>query len=88
MQIWLVRHASTSAQEEGRLQGQMDFPLSNRGKKEAGKLAARLKEVEFSRIFSSTLRRARETAILIAQERERAWNKLSASTQGIWLGCF
>lgn len=53
------------------MQGQMDFPLSNRGKKEAGKLAARLKEVEFSRIFSSTLRRARETAILIAQERER-----------------
>ena len=50
MQIWLVRHASTSAQEEGRLQGQMDFPLSNRGKKEAGKLAARLKAVSYTHL--------------------------------------
>ncbi|NLI70489.1 MAG: histidine phosphatase family protein [Firmicutes bacterium] len=69
MQIWLVRHASTSAQEEGRLQGQLDFPLSARGKEEAAKLAARLKnEVEFSRIFSSNLKRARDTAVLIARE--------------------
>lgn len=54
------------------MQGQLDFPLSARGEKEAGKLAARLKrEVEFGRIFSSTLERARGTAILIVRESEK-----------------
>lgn len=70
MQIWLIRHASTSALEEGRLQGQADFPLSFRGRVEAGKLAERLKEVRVSEICCSPLLRARETAEIAAKGRD------------------
>ena len=61
MDLWLVRHGTTKANLQGRLQGRLDFPLGDEGKKEVLLLARRLKEQRFSFFFSSTLQRARET---------------------------
>lgn len=66
MEFWLVRHGTTRANLQGRLQGRLDFPLGDEGKKEAHLLARRLQGQRFSFIFSSTLKRARETASIIA----------------------
>ncbi len=66
MELWLVRHGTTRANLQGRLQGKLDFPLGDEGKKEAFLLAQRLREQRFSFLFSSTLQRARETSSIIA----------------------
>lgn len=67
MEIWLVRHGSTSASEEGRFQGRLEYALSSRGRREAELLAARLSSLELELILSSDQQRARETAQAVAR---------------------
>ena len=64
--IYLVRHGQTVWNEEGRLCGSSDVPLSDEGLVQARKLAARLKDIGISAIYSSPLLRARQTAEAIA----------------------
>jgi broad specificity phosphatase PhoE len=58
--IVLVRHGQSTWNAEGRLQGQADPPLSALGRREAAALAPALRG--FTRVISSDLRRARQTA--------------------------
>jgi len=64
--IYLVRHGQTVWNEEGRLCGSSDVPLSDEGLAQARKLAARLKDIGIAAIYSSPLLRARQTAEEIA----------------------
>ncbi|MCS3917997.1 histidine phosphatase family protein [Fervidibacter sacchari] len=64
--IYLVRHGQTVWNEEGRLCGSSDVPLSDEGLAQARKLAARLKDIDITAIYSSPLLRARQTAEAIA----------------------
>ena len=57
MELWLMRHGTTTANLEGRVQGTLDYPLSEIGKKESYLLAQRLKKQTFSLFFSSSLLR-------------------------------
>ena len=50
-----MRHGTTGANIEGKLQGTLDYPLSEAGIKEATLLAHRLKKQTFSLFFSSNL---------------------------------
>ncbi len=71
MELWLVRHGTTNANQEGRLQGRIDFPLGPAGEKEAASLAYRLKKQPFSAFLSSSLLRARQTAQIIERFRDK-----------------
>ena len=66
MDIWLLRHGSTEANVEGRFQGQLDYPLSEAGRREAKLLARRVSSAGLELLFSSDLQRAWETAQYIA----------------------
>jgi broad specificity phosphatase PhoE len=66
VRIHLVRHGETSWNAEGRLQGQTDIPLNERGLEQAGEAAAALAGLEIAAVFSSDLTRARQTAEVIA----------------------
>ncbi|RJX26739.1 MAG: histidine phosphatase family protein [Dethiobacter sp.] len=70
MELWLVRHGTTGANLEGRIQGTLEYPLSQTGRKEALLLAHRLKKRSFSLFFSSNLLRARQTSRIIASVRK------------------
>jgi broad specificity phosphatase PhoE len=63
--ILLVRHGTTAFNETDHLQGLIDNPLNARGRDEAVRLAARLKETAIDAMFSSPLQRAVETAAII-----------------------
>ncbi len=63
----LIRHGETDWNVEGRYQGQADPPLNARGLEQARKLAAELSEVGIEIIYSSPLRRAWQTAEVIAR---------------------
>jgi broad specificity phosphatase PhoE len=64
----LIRHAESVGNAERRLQGQGDFPLSERGLLQAQQLARRLQGRERpAALYSSPLLRTRQTADAIAQ---------------------
>jgi probable phosphoglycerate mutase len=65
--FYLMRHAETEWNVENRLCGQFDIPLSEAGRRQAKRLAGRLKSIAFEGLYSSPLRRAMETANLISE---------------------
>lgn len=62
--VVLVRHGETEWSARGRHTGRTDVPLTERGREEAGMLAARLRSWRLSRVLSSPLSRALETCRL------------------------
>jgi len=65
--LLLIRHAESVGNAERRLQGQGDFPLSERGVEQAEQLAARLTGSERpSVLYCSPLLRTRQTAAAIS----------------------
>ena len=66
--IWLARHGETDSNAEGRVQGSIDPPLNDRGREQARALAKAATEVGPKALYTSQLRRARETADIVARE--------------------
>jgi broad specificity phosphatase PhoE len=64
--IWLARHGETDANAEGRVQGSLDPPLNDRGREQARELAERVEPLAIRKLYTSQLRRARETADIVA----------------------
>lgn len=67
MQIVLVRHGATDWNLQGRCQGATDRDLSEVGLRQAAHTAALLTGEAIHAIYSSNLRRARQTAEVISQ---------------------
>jgi alpha-ribazole phosphatase len=63
--LLLVRHGITSYAGD-RFLGRTDIPLSDTGKKQAEQLRERLASEKIDAVYTSTLRRARQTAKIIA----------------------
>ncbi len=66
-QILLVRHGQTAWNAAGRLQGHTDIELDATGRDQALAVAKTLGEAGITRVWSSDLLRARQTAAIIAE---------------------
>src|SRR5215210_1560584 len=64
-EVLLVRHGQSTANAQGIWQGQMDFPLSEEGRRQASRAGAGLSGRPFEGLYSSPLSRAFETAEII-----------------------
>ena len=64
-ELLLVRHGQSTANAKGIWQGQMEFPLSERGRVQAGLAGRGLSDEPFEGLYSSPLSRAFETAEII-----------------------
>lgn len=64
--IYLARHGRTPYNHEGRFQGHRDIPLDEVGRRQAVELAERAAAYGFVALWASPLRRARETAEVVA----------------------
>jgi probable phosphoglycerate mutase len=64
--FYLLRHGETEWNAENRLCGSTDVPLSQAGRQQAKSLAEHLKSIPFEALYSSPLKRALETAHLVA----------------------
>lgn len=67
--VLLIRHGETEWNRDQRVQGHHDVPLSERGVRQAGRLAEWLAEEPLDVVYSSDLQRSRLTAEIIAQGR-------------------
>ncbi len=87
----LVRHGETAWNAEGRVQGQTDTPMSERGRKQAEALGERLAGQKIDAAYASDLVRAWETARLALKGcslepqpapllRERSWGEWEGMT--------
>jgi broad specificity phosphatase PhoE len=65
--LLLARHGETDWNRARRWQGHADRPLTERGRAQAADLAARLTEIALDTVYSSDLRRARDTALAVAE---------------------
>lgn len=68
MYICVIRHGETDWNVNGRIQGRIDVPLNTNGRDQAEFCATALKFKKWDVIVSSTLKRAKETAEIIAQK--------------------
>jgi broad specificity phosphatase PhoE len=66
MSIHLARHGQTAYNHEGRFQGHLPVPLDATGREQAAALAEAAAKVEIATLWCSPLRRARETAEVVA----------------------
>lgn len=71
--IFIVRHGECIGNREGLFRGRCDFPLNDIGIRQAEALALELKGQGITRIFSSPLSRAAETASRIAETCSAQW---------------
>jgi len=68
--IYLTRHGETEWNLAHRFQGQLDSPLTEKGRLQASWLGERLEEVTFSAIYSSSSNRALDTAKIVRGQRQ------------------
>ena len=66
--VYLARHGETDWNRMRRWQGATDVPLNDEGRAQARALAARLGDLGLSRVWSSDLSRASETAAIVSAE--------------------
>ncbi len=83
--IFIVRHGECAGNREGLFRGRTDFPLNETGIVQANALALELKGKGLSRIFSSPLTRAVETADRISKACSIEW-EIRAGFTNIALG--
>ena len=65
--VFLVRHGATTLTAEDRFAGETDVPLSDKGREQARRLAARLCQEQIRSVYASPLGRTVETARILAE---------------------
>jgi broad specificity phosphatase PhoE len=65
--VLLARHGESDWNRSKRWQGFADRPLTDLGRRQGAELARRLEDTELDAVYSSDLRRARDTAEIVAR---------------------
>lgn len=69
LEILLIRHGQTDWNRDRRIMGRLPIPLNASGRRETGILSRSLRGIELHAIYTSPLKRAIETAQLLARGR-------------------
>lgn len=87
--LLLIRHGQTGYNLAGRMQGQLDIPLSEVGRAEAARVAEGLTDWPIGTVVSSDLERAADTARAIATASGLGFStdpRLRETDLGVWSG--
>jgi phosphoserine phosphatase len=89
VQIVLIRPCSTNYDEQGRIQGTLDIPLSAQGSAKAQQLAEELRQFELGVIYTSPCQAAWQTGSVIGQAigaKVKQIDNLENLDHGLWQG--
>ncbi|WP_086313472.1 alpha-ribazole phosphatase [Enterococcus sp. 7F3_DIV0205] len=85
--IYLIRHGETLLNQEKKFYGSLDVSLTETGKKQSRQIAEKLKEIYFSNIYVSQLKRTLETAEIVRPEEQYyVLSELNEKSFGAWEG--
>lgn len=86
MKLYITRHGQTEWNKMKKLQGWMDSPLTEEGVLGAEKLANRLSDIKFDKIYTSTQKRALDTAEILNKNNSEviALDELRELNLGPW----
>lgn len=87
--FYFVRHGETDYNKENKIMGTIDIPLNSMGLEQAHVVAKAIAHLEISHIVSSPLKRALQTAEVIAATIDKpitVVDKLTQNYLGIWEG--
>ena len=70
LRLFLIRHGETEWAVTGQHTGRTDIPLTVCGEAQATELKQQLQGIEFGRLFTSPLKRARQTCERVAPDRD------------------
>lgn len=87
--VLLVRPGATDFDDQGRIKGSMDMPMSERGREQADSLADQLSGIAFKTIYSSPCESAQETAERLSRGRDVRVKVIDAFRNidhGLWHG--
>lgn len=89
VQIVLIRPGSTDYDDQGRIQGTLDIPLSEHGNDEVKSLIEQLRGDEISVLYASPCQAAWQTAMQIADSLDiklKRLDKMQNLDHGLWQG--
>ncbi len=89
LRLLLIRHGATTWNDEDRVIGSTDLPLSANGKNQADQLSHRLGIEEIDQVISSNMQRAVETAHILADEcglKVEIDTRIREADFGLWEG--
>lgn len=89
LQVVLIRPGATVYDEQNRVQGILDIPLSERGLAEAAGLASRLADADLTALYCGTGESVVRTAEIVGRGlglRPRRLEELRNLDQGLWQG--
>ena len=89
LKIYLVRPGSTEFDEQGRIKGCLDIPLSNLGEEQVAKTAGEMEDFEVSRIYCSPCQSAKQTAKILSKDgaiKVKVMDQLRNLDHGLWHG--
>jgi len=67
--LYLIRHGAIDTTQEKRFVGQIDPPLSPDGRKQSERQGRQLRDISFSKVWCSDLKRVYETAEIVCRDR-------------------
>ncbi|MCE9526986.1 MAG: histidine phosphatase family protein [Planctomycetales bacterium] len=89
VRILLVRPGSTDFDEQGRIKGTLDIPLSQAGSLQVTRIVQELRETKIDQVYSSPCRCAEQTAAILAGDHKLKVKKLTELQNldhGLWHG--
>jgi probable phosphoglycerate mutase len=89
LQVVLIRPGSTDLDEQGRIKGTLDVPLSCQGAEQVAKTVGELAGVEIGAIYSAPARCCQQTASVLAESRRMKVKRLAGLNNldhGLWHG--
>lgn len=79
MKLYLIRHGESLGNLQGKIQGTMDFPLSDLGKQQVDLISSYCQNINLDFLYSSDLERAYATAKTIGDSTGldvQAWEQI------------
>lgn len=79
MKLYLIRHGESLGNLQGKIQGTMDFPLSELGKQQVDLISSYCENINLDSLYSSDLERAHATATAIGESTGlpvQAWDQI------------
>jgi alpha-ribazole phosphatase len=86
LEIILIRHGETDSNKNGKFTGSTDISINSKGAEQAGSLPVLLKDDTISSVYTSDLKRCKETAKFIKCDKVSHTGKLREMDFGHWEG--